>query len=69
MPEMSKEDVLDAEPWLIKLRYKYKFENEFGEPCDEWLDSIEAKYNEILGNYRKPEAKALHRSFTARKKH
>ena len=39
-----------SEPRLFKLRYKYKFEYEFGEPCDEWLGSIEAMCNEILRN-------------------
>jgi hypothetical protein len=35
---MSEKDASDAEPGLVKLCYKYKFENKFGEPCDEWLD-------------------------------
>jgi hypothetical protein len=66
MPKMSKKDALDMEPGLIRLRYKYKFEDEFVEPYDRWLDYIEAKCNEILGNYRKPEA--LQRAFVARKR-
>ncbi|KAL5670137.1 hypothetical protein ACJX0J_022358, partial [Zea mays] len=45
--------------WAKELHYKYKFEEEFGEPSDMWLDYIEAKCNEILGNYSKPKAKAL----------
>jgi hypothetical protein len=39
---MTEKDASDAKPGLIRLRYKYKFEDEFGEPCDEWLDSIDA---------------------------
>jgi hypothetical protein len=52
-------------PGLVRLRYNYKFEDEFREPCDEWLDSIEAKYIKILRNFSKPEAEALHRTFAA----
>jgi hypothetical protein len=53
MPEMKKEDALEIEPGLVRLWYKYKFETEFGEPCDEWLEAIEEKCNKILGNYSK----------------
>jgi hypothetical protein len=59
MLEMLKKYASDAEPGLVRLRYKYKFEDEFGEPSDGWLDYVEAKCNEILGNYSKPEAEAL----------
>jgi hypothetical protein len=48
MPKMSEKHTSDAEPGLVRLQYKYMFEEEFGEPCDEWLDSIEEKCNEIL---------------------
>jgi hypothetical protein len=67
IPNMTEKDASELEPKLIRLRYKYKFEDEFGEPCNEWLDSIQAKCNKILGNYSKAEAKALHRAFTTRK--
>jgi hypothetical protein len=50
MSKMSEKDVSDAEPRLVRLCYKYKFDDKFREPCDECLDSIEAKCNEILGN-------------------
>jgi hypothetical protein len=36
---MSEKHTSDAEPGLVRLQYKYMFEEEFGEPCDEWLDS------------------------------
>jgi hypothetical protein len=65
MPKMTKKDASDTEPGLIRLRYKYMFGDEFGEPCDEWLDSIEAKCIEILGNYSRQEVEALHRAFAA----
>jgi hypothetical protein len=35
MPKKSEKDVSDVEPGLVRLRYKYKFEDEFGEPCNE----------------------------------
>jgi hypothetical protein len=56
-----------VEPGLIRLRYKYNFEDEFGETSDGWLDYVEEKCNEILGNYSKLETKALQRAFVARK--
>ena len=58
---MSEKDTSDTKPGLVRLRYNYKF----GEPCDEWLDSIEAKCIQILRNYNKLEVKALHRAFAA----
>jgi hypothetical protein len=67
MPEM-KEDALETEPGLVRLRYKYKFENKFGEACDEWLETIEEKCNEILSNYSKKEDEALSVAFAGRKK-
>jgi hypothetical protein len=65
MPKKFEKDVSGAKPRLVMLRYKYKFEDEFGEPCDEWVDFIEVKYNEILGNFSKPEDEALHQTFAA----
>jgi hypothetical protein len=66
--DMTEKDASDVEPRLIKLRYKYRFEDEFGEPCDRWLGSIEAKCKEILGNYNKPKVEALYRSTVAQNK-
>lgn len=62
---MSEKDTSNTEPGLVRLRYNYKFEEEFGEPCNEWLDSIEERCDEILGNFSKPEAEALHQAFAA----
>jgi hypothetical protein len=53
MPKVSKGDPLDDEPRLIRLQYKYIFEDEFREPSDGWLDYVEAKCNKILGNFSK----------------
>jgi hypothetical protein len=68
MPEMTEKDASETETSLIRLRYKYKFEDEFGGPCDEWLDEIEMKLNEILSNYNKKEVEALHTTFVKQKK-
>jgi hypothetical protein len=65
MSKMSEKGASDVEPGLVRLCYKYKFEDEFREPSDGWLDYIEAKCNEILGNYSKPEVEALQRAFVA----
>jgi hypothetical protein len=69
MPMMSEGDASDIEPRLFRLRYKYIFEDEFGEPSDGWLDYVEARCNKILGNYSKSEAEALQQAFGVRKRH
>jgi hypothetical protein len=38
---------------LVRLAYRFKFEKQFKEPCQEWLEMIETMCNEILGNYTK----------------
>jgi hypothetical protein len=48
MLKVSEGDASDAEPGLVRLRYKYRFKDEFGEPSDGRLDYIEVKCNEIL---------------------
>jgi hypothetical protein len=65
---MSKKVASDTEPKLSRLCYMYKFEDEFGEHSDGWLDYVETKCNEILSNYSKTKAKALQRAFAARKR-
>jgi hypothetical protein len=40
---------------LVRLPYHFKFEKQFNEPCQEWLEMIETMCNEILGNYTKKE--------------
>jgi hypothetical protein len=44
---------------LVRLKHTYKFIYEFGESYGEWLDAIEAKSNEVLGNFMKEEDEAL----------
>jgi hypothetical protein len=48
MSKVSKGDASDDGLGLIRLRYKCRFEDEFGEPSDGYLDYVEAKCNEIL---------------------
>jgi hypothetical protein len=43
MPKVSEGDASDVEHELIRLRYKYRFEDEFREPSDGWLDYVEVK--------------------------
>jgi hypothetical protein len=38
---------------LVRLPYQFKFEKQFKEPYQEWLEMIEAMGNEVLGNYTK----------------
>jgi hypothetical protein len=59
MPKMSQGDASDIESGLFRLHYKYVFEDDFGESSDGWLYYVEARCNEILGNYSKSKAEAL----------
>jgi hypothetical protein len=36
---------------LLCLKYTYKYKNQFGETNYDWLEAIESKYNEVLGNF------------------
>jgi hypothetical protein len=45
------------------LPYRFKFEKQFKEPCQEWLEMIEAMCNEILGNYTKKEDQLMTAAF------
>jgi hypothetical protein len=38
---------------LVRLPYRFKFEKQFKEPCQEQLEMIETMCNEILGKYTK----------------
>jgi hypothetical protein len=53
---------------LVQLRYHFKFKKHFKEPCQEWLDTIEAMCNEILGNYTKKEDQFMTAAFDTRPK-
>jgi hypothetical protein len=53
---------------LVRLPYYYKFKKHFKKPCQEWLDTIEAMCNEILGNYSKKEDQLMTAAFGTRPK-
>jgi hypothetical protein len=53
---------------LVRLPYRFKFEKQFKEPCQEWLEMIEAMCNEILGNYIKKEDQLMTAAFGTRPK-
>jgi hypothetical protein len=53
---------------LVRLPYRFKFEKQFKEPCQEWLEMIEAMCNEILGNYTKKEDQLMTAAFGTRPK-
>jgi hypothetical protein len=53
---------------LVRLPYRFKFEKQFKEPCQEWLEMIETMCNEILGNYTKKEDQLITAAFGTRPK-
>jgi hypothetical protein len=50
------------------LKYTFKFRDRFDEPNDDWLKSIEAISNKLLGAYSKAEDDALSAAFGGRGK-
>jgi hypothetical protein len=67
--EMPKETVRETdEGGLVRLKYTFKYGDKFVEPDDDWLKSIEAISDEMLGLYSKAEDTALSASFGGRKK-
>jgi hypothetical protein len=53
---------------LVRLPYRFKFEKQLKEPCQEWLEMIETMCNEILGNYTKKEDQLMTAAFSTRSK-
>jgi hypothetical protein len=53
---------------LVRLSYRFKFEKQIKEPCQEWLEMIETMCNEILGNYTKNEDQLMTAAFDTRPK-
>jgi hypothetical protein len=67
--EMPKETVKEPdEGGLVRLKYTFKYGDKFVEPDDDWLKSIEAISDELLGLYSKAEDTALSAAFRGRKK-
>jgi hypothetical protein len=67
--EMPKETIRETdEGGLVRLKYTFQFGDKFVEPDDDWLKSIEAISDELLGLYSKSKDTALSAAFGGRKK-
>jgi hypothetical protein len=67
--EMPKETISNPlEGGLIRLKYTFRFVDQFVEPDDDWLESVEATSDELFGAYSKTEDNALSAAFGGRKK-
>jgi hypothetical protein len=67
--EMPKETINNPhERGLVRLKYTFRFRDQFDEPDDDWLKSVEATSDELLGPYSKTEDNALSAAFGSRKK-
>jgi hypothetical protein len=67
--EIPKETISNPnEGGLIRLKYTFRFGDQFVEPDDDWLKCIEATRDELLGPYSKAEDNALSAAFGSRKK-
>jgi hypothetical protein len=67
--EMPKETVKEPdEGGLVRLKYTFKYGDKFVEPDDDWLKSIEAISDELLGSHSKAGDTALSAAFGGRKK-
>jgi hypothetical protein len=53
---------------LVRLPYRFKFQDTFNGPCTKWLEMIETMCNEILGNYTKKEDQLMTAAFGNREK-
>jgi hypothetical protein len=53
---------------LVRLKYTFRFRDRFGEPNDDWLKSIEATSDKLLGAYTRAEDDALSLAFGGRGK-
>jgi hypothetical protein len=67
--EMPKEAVVgSSQGGLVYLKYTFRYRGEFDEPNDEWLCSIEATSDELLGAYTRAEDDAMILAFEGRGK-
>src|SRR5688572_22216840 len=67
--EMPKETISNPlEGGLVRLKYTFRFVDQFVEPDDDWLESVEATSDELLGAYSKTEDNALSAAFGGQKK-
>jgi hypothetical protein len=66
---MPKETISNShEGGLVRLKYTFRFGDQFIEPDDDWLKCVEATSDELLGPYSKAEDNALSAAFESRKK-
>jgi hypothetical protein len=66
---MPKETITNPnEGGLVRLKYTFRFGDQFVEPDDDWLKSVENTSDELLGAYSKSEDNALSAAFRSRKK-
>jgi hypothetical protein len=67
--EMPKENITNpSEGGLVRLKYTFRFGDQFIEPDDDWLKCVENTSDELLGTYSKSEDNALSAAFGSRKK-
>jgi hypothetical protein len=67
--EMPKETISNPhEGGLVRLKYTFRFGDQFIEPGDDWLKCVEATSDELLGPYSKAEDNVLSTAFGSRKK-
>jgi hypothetical protein len=67
--EMPKETISNPhESGLVRLKYSFRFGDQFIEPDDDWLKCVEATSDELLGPYSKVENNVLSVAFGSRKK-
>jgi hypothetical protein len=66
---MPKETITNpSEGGLVRLKYTFRFGDQFIEPDDDWLKCVENTSDELLGAYSKSEDNALSAAFGSRKK-
>jgi hypothetical protein len=57
-----------SEGGLVRLKYTFRFGDQFIEQDDDWLKCVENTSDELLGTYSKSEDNALSAAFGSRKK-
>jgi hypothetical protein len=67
--EMPKETITNpSEGGLVRLKYTFRFGDQFIEQDDDWLKCVENTSDELLGAYSKSEDNTLSAAFRSRKK-
>jgi hypothetical protein len=67
--DMQKETAAESsEGGLVRFKYTFRFREKFDKPNDDWLKSIDATSDELLGAYTKAEDDALSSAFRGRSK-